>query len=80
MLWRGRHADLVPFVSWLAMAALSVTSGMMIAAARLGTIAVTQNYVTLARLFWISSAAAFWLILARPQRAQLRSVHREPGS
>ena len=69
MLWRGRHADLVPFVSWLAMAALSVTSGMMIAAARLGTIAVTQNYVTLARLFWISSAAAFWLILARPQRA-----------
>jgi hypothetical protein len=69
LLWRSRRADLVPFVPWLAMAALTVTSGILIAAARVGSIPVTPYYVTLARLFWISSAAAFWLILARPQGA-----------
>ena len=68
-LWRAPHIDRVRLVPWLALAALSVSSGILIAAARLGSVPVTPYYVTVARLFWISSAAAFWLILARPLAA-----------
>jgi hypothetical protein len=68
LLWKYWRAALVPLAPWLAVAALSVAGGIMIAAARLpvqGIVAL--YYVTLARLFWISLFGVLCLILARTQ-------------
>ena len=68
LLWKYWRAALAPLAPWLAVAALSVSGGIMIAAARLPTqVTVAVYYVTLARLFWISSFGALCLILGRTQ-------------